>query len=116
MPAFPKFNDVGRLVGRIEVHRQFHAKHMSNAPPHIAIAAEIEVQLQRIKQHYQPGIRAGQPCHISIACIHRLAEGIRKQHRFLTAPAQTDTVRLQTFPNPGAADRFADTAAAFPAH
>ena len=82
MPAFPKFNDVGRLVGRIEVHRQLHAKHMSNAPPHIAIAAEIEVQLQRIKQHHQPGIRAGQPCHIAIACIHRLAEGISKQHLF----------------------------------
>ena len=80
MPAFPKFNDIGCLIRGIEVHRQLHAKHMRNAPPHIAIAAEIEVQLQRIKQHHQPGIRTGQPCHIAIACIHSLAKGIRKQH------------------------------------
>ena len=53
MPAFPEIPDGQRLVGGIEVHGQIDVQHSGKAQCHIAVAAEIEIDLEGVGQHHK---------------------------------------------------------------
>ena len=53
MPAFPEIPDGQRLVGGIEVHGQIDVQHSGKSQRHIAVAAEIEIDLEGVGQHHK---------------------------------------------------------------
>jgi hypothetical protein len=55
VPAPPEFDDVARLVGRIEIGREFHAEHARQANRHVGIAREIEIDLEGVGKGPRPG-------------------------------------------------------------
>ena len=58
MPAAPELGDRGRAVGRVEVLREGESQHQAQADGHVAVAAEIEVNLERVSQQPDPGVQA----------------------------------------------------------
>lgn len=55
VPALPEVDHAGRAVGAIEVDRQLDIEHPADADRHVAIAAEIEVELEGIGEAGHPG-------------------------------------------------------------
>ena len=55
MPALPEFADVRRSVRGIEVDGELNIEHFADAHCHVAVAAEIEIQLERIREENEPG-------------------------------------------------------------
>ena len=53
MPAFPEIPDGQRLVGGIEVHGQIDVQHPGKAQRHIAVAAEIKINLEGVGKHHE---------------------------------------------------------------
>ena len=89
MPASPEVDDIGSLVGRIEIERQAHTDEKRQSDGHIGIGREIEIELQRI------GKRA-RPCVIEKRCFarmkhnaHRFDKAVGNQH-FLSEPDGED--------------------------
>ena len=59
VPAPPEIDDRDRLVGRVEIQRQENAEHQRDADRHVGIAGEIEIELERVSQHADPGLIEG---------------------------------------------------------
>ena len=59
VPAPPEFDDVDRLVGRVEIEWQEDAEHARQADCHIRIAGKVEIQLQRVAQRTTPRLDQG---------------------------------------------------------
>ena len=92
MPSFPEINDVNGLVRRIEVDRDLDSKHPADPPGHVAVSAEIKIQLQRIAQNDHHRIRPAKRRQAGIAEIHTRPESVRQQHLF----CQTDDKKAKT--------------------
>ena len=56
VPARPVVDDVARLERAVEVRRQADAEQQRQADGHVAVAGEVEVDLQRVGQRAGPGI------------------------------------------------------------
>ena len=54
MPALPKLDDIGGLVGTVEVPGEHNVEHESYTYSHVAVPAEIIVQLQCIGETGNP--------------------------------------------------------------
>ena len=54
MPAPPKILNACRFVRRIKINGQVDIQHFGDRHAHIAIAAEIKIQLKRIRQTAAP--------------------------------------------------------------
>src|SRR5699024_7295269 len=54
MPSSPKLLNIGRNIGITEVFQKTEPKHMPQADCHIAVAAEIEINLQHISNGCNP--------------------------------------------------------------
>ncbi len=80
MPSFPEIHNVDCLIGRIEVNRNLNAKHLADAPGHIAVTAEIKVQLQGIKNNHQYRIYSPQKRYVIVTIVCPGAKSIRQQH------------------------------------
>src|SRR5579864_3852574 len=55
MPTAPELDDIGRLVGRVEVHRKADAEAARRADRHVGIAGKIKVKLTRVGERSTPG-------------------------------------------------------------
>ncbi len=53
MPSVPEFGDGQRFIGRVKVLRQRDIEHAADADRHVAVAAEIKIELEGIAQGYQ---------------------------------------------------------------
>ena len=82
MPPSPKFSDACRLVGRIEVHRQFVPQQQGNANGHIGITRKIAVNLQGISIHPKQVFEAGIKPRVVENPIHKIAADIIGNNSF----------------------------------
>lgn len=80
MPSVPKFNDTLRFVGGEKVDRNLNIEHTADTARHIAIAAEVEVELKGVEQDHQEGLEAAQGNIICKAPVSRFSKGIRQKH------------------------------------
>ena len=48
MPALPKLFDGAGFIGGIEIYRKLDMKHVAQPHSHIAVPAEIKINLERI--------------------------------------------------------------------
>ena len=83
VPSAPEFPDASGDIGIIKVLLKVEAKHLSEADGHIAVAAEIKVNLQHIGDGSDPGCRRVKPR--DIRCKKRVcheADGVGNQHLF----------------------------------
>ena len=76
VPALPKAPDGQRLVGHIKVLRQGNPQHLSNAPGHVRVAAEIKVELQRVAQRHRQGRGAVEGRQIGPAPVRAAAKSL----------------------------------------
>ena len=68
-PLLPEFRDGLRAVRRIEILREHESEHQAEADRHVRIAAEVEVDLERIRDRAVPGVETAQ--------IARVERGVR---------------------------------------
>ena len=55
VPALPVLDDVGGLVGRVEVDGEGDGEHAREAERHVGVAGEVEVELDGVGEHADPG-------------------------------------------------------------
>ena len=82
VPAIPEILDIQGFVGRVKVSRKIDIHHFSDAQSHIAVATEIQVDLQGVGQHGNQRPGAVQCVHSVEADVGHIAEKIRQQHLF----------------------------------
>ena len=85
MPPFPEIHNIHRFVGRIEIDGNLYAQHPADPHGHIAVTAEVKIELQGVEQNHQACVRPTKNGQIFIAVIHTRAECIRQKH-FLGKP------------------------------
>ena len=56
MPAVPEFSNGEGFIGRVKIDRQINIHHLPDANGHIAIAAEIKINLNGVGQTGKEGI------------------------------------------------------------
>ena len=78
MPPPPEFRDRLRTVRRIEVLCEHESEHQTEADRHVRVAAEVEVDLERIRDRAVPGVETAQVTSVERG-VHDLAAGIRQQ-------------------------------------
>ena len=88
MPALPELRDGEGAVGGVEVHRQPQAQEPGAARRHVAVAGEIEVELQGIAQNHRPGGGGAEVFDISPAVGDHYPQGVRQQHLLAEAAPQ----------------------------
>ena len=92
VPPSPEFDDIDRLIGGVEVYRDFHSKHPRQPAGHITVAAEVKIELDGIKENEKQAVHRGKGRNVGISPVHRQTEGIRHQHFFHhTEGEQVDT-------------------------
>ena len=79
VPSLPEISDRDRLVGRVKIHRQIDAEHGRYADGHIAVAAEVKIDLERVEQHKQHAIHGGGGLQVCVDPRHTFGEGIRDE-------------------------------------
>ena len=89
MPAAPEFTQAVGGIGVAEVLRQRKAEHLSQAHRHIAIAAEIVVDLQGVAQRAEPG-QAHIPCPAGKDGVGNGADGVSQQQLLSKAPHEAE--------------------------
>ena len=82
MPPLPEIHDIDSLIRRIEVNGDFNTEHPPDSPCHIAVTAEIKIELERISEDDHKCIRLSEKRHVRITIIHACAERIRQNHLF----------------------------------
>jgi len=70
MPSVPKLSDGRRLIWRIKIDRQLYIKHETDTVCHVAISAEIKINLQGITYHNQHSTDIVEQIYIGIAYCH----------------------------------------------
>ena len=75
VPASLKVDDARRFVGREEVQRQANAKHPAQPDGRVRISGEVEVELERVGERADPGIRSGD-CGPRVRCLEEGAGGM----------------------------------------
>ena len=56
MPASPEVRDALAAVGRVEVDREVEAQHEAEPDRHVAVAREVEVDLEGVGRNAEPGV------------------------------------------------------------
>ena len=87
MPALPELPHGQGTIGGVEVHRQPQPQEPGGTGGNVAVAGEIEIQLQRVAQDHQPGRRRTEISQAAPAVVHHRAEAVRQQHLFDGAAA-----------------------------
>ena len=83
MPAAPEIHHGKRFVGRVKVHGDLNIKHIPQSGCHIAVTAEIKVDLEGIGKHHQdPFHRCDPGRYVSVPPGNSLAERIRYDNFF----------------------------------
>lgn len=85
MPALPEFLYGTRLIRRTEVYRKRNVEHISKPHSHIAVAAEVEIDLEGIGQDDQKGGRGVQEIGLCKAEIGGKRQYIGQQNLFRQA-------------------------------
>ena len=94
MPSVPEFRDGQRFVWGVKVKGQFDIEHFTDTDCHITITAEVEVNLDRIREHDQKGGDAGQPVQGGIAVGHQIGEAVGDEALFgQSEREEIDTLR-----------------------
>ena len=88
VPPAPEILDVQRLVGRIEIDRQPDVEQERRPDRHVAIAAEIEIELERVGETGRPGAEKIErfPTLEARVCPYR--EGVGNDHFLEQADAE----------------------------
>ena len=79
VPAAPELGDRLRAVGRVEVLREHEAEHQAEADRHVGVAAEIEVDLERVRGDAVPRVDQTQRARFERK-VGDLAARIGEQH------------------------------------
>ena len=58
MPAAPEISNALGQIRRIEVLQELEAQHAPEPHRHVGVAAEVEVDLEGIRQHADPGVES----------------------------------------------------------
>ena len=82
VPAFPELPDGQAPVRGIEVYRQPEAQETGAAGGDVAVAGEVEVQLQGVAQNHQPGGGGGEFVQTGPAVAGDNPQIVRQQHFF----------------------------------
>lgn len=56
MPPLPEVDDIKRLVRAVEVDRQDNVEHEADADSHIAVAAEVKIELAGVGERSCPSL------------------------------------------------------------
>ena len=80
VPALPELRNGHRAVRLIKVGGKFKIHHFSQSQRHVAVAAEIEIDLEGIGQHDQRGADRAQPGDVAEAPVRHFSEGVGNQH------------------------------------
>ena len=57
VPAPPEVGDALGAVGRVEVLQELEAEHAAQPDGHVRVAGEVEVDLEGVGQHAEPGVQ-----------------------------------------------------------
>ena len=77
MPPLPEIYYVYRFIGRVKVYRKPDSKHTCKSYRHIAVSAEIKIQLQRIEKNRKQSLRGIDSVINRIKCpVHSNSKGI----------------------------------------
>ncbi len=83
MPIPPEYGNVFSFIRRIEVLRNVYVEHFPQTYCHIAVAAEIKIQLQRIREHNYKAAQAVNNRHgIGKAHGDRITHAVRNKNFF----------------------------------
>ena len=82
MPSFPEFDDGARFVGRVKVLWQCDIEQAADANRHIAVSAEIEVELECKSEGNDKCFQTIQGRQGGKAIIDSSSEGIGKDYFF----------------------------------
>ena len=91
VPALPELRHRQAAVGRIEVDGQTQPQQPGTAGGNVAVAGEIEVQLQGVAQDDAPGGGGRQAGEVSPAVVGQNSQVVRQQHLF--GKAQADGIQ-----------------------
>ena len=78
MPPPPEFRNGLRTVRRIEVLREHESEHQAEADRHVRVAAEVEIDLERVGDRTVPGVKTAQVARVERG-VRDLAARIRQQ-------------------------------------
>lgn len=56
MPSVPELFDIGSFIGREKIDGNPDIKHKSKSPRHIAVAAEVQINLEGVGQNDEKGV------------------------------------------------------------
>lgn len=82
MPSLPQILYGTRFIGRIEINRQLDIEHFSQTDCHIAVTAEIKVNLEGIGEDNQQGGWAVKEIGLLKAEIGKQCQHVGEQHLF----------------------------------
>ncbi len=82
MPFVPELRDIRSLIGGKEVDGNLDTEHKAKAARHVAVAAKVQIYLERIEYDNKKGIQTIQRHIILEAPSGGNAEGIGKQNLF----------------------------------
>ena len=76
VPALPELPDIHALVRGVEVHGDADVEHEADAGGHVAVAGEVEVQLEGVAHGHKPGLRRVEGGGGAEARLHACGEGV----------------------------------------
>ena len=80
VPALPEFRNGQGAVGLVKVGGKFKIHHFSQSHCHVAVAAEVEINLEGVGQHDQSRADRAQSGNVREAPVRHLAEAVGNQH------------------------------------
>ena len=98
MPSVPEIRNGNCFVRGIKVNRKVYIKHQSDSVCHIAISAEIKINLERKADCQKPAACNGQVAAYQLVCND--SAGVGKQYLF----GKTDEETKKAFKNVFCAD------------
>src|SRR3954468_5478724 len=85
VPAAPEVGRVKRLIGRIEVDGNPQAEHVTKTDGHVAVAGEVEIQLEAVPDHREPSAHRGKCLVPRETRVHEEGEGVGEYYFFKQA-------------------------------
>jgi len=88
VPALPELLDRGGLVGGVEVDRQRDVDHFGHARRHVAVAAEIKIDLEGVAEHDEEEITRRRGVEVGKAPSHAAHKGVGQDQLFEQAEGE----------------------------
>ena len=108
VPATPEFGDGLREVGIVEVLEELESEHASEANRHVGVAAEVEVDLQRVADGPEPRERAGWRGR-SERLVRHFRHHVGEQHLLVEADDEPEDATRELVPaGPARSDLVTD--------